>query len=554
MKPSFFPSWCILLDSSGRILQTNLPLDSWLGAPLTDFFIGAENIRAENGSARFSWIPGKSPISFPENIILSANWLSHDGTIWLELEPEEETAADQIENSFWKEFLASDLPFRQIFETNQAIKWILDPDTGSILYVNQAACIFYGYSREELLGMNVTQINILTKEEVFEEMRRAAAESRLYFLFRHRLKGGEIRNVEVYSGPLQFGSKRVLFSIIYDVTERVVAMNRLELSEKRYRSLVESASDAIIIVDRETRIQEVNRRCEELLEYGRDELQSLTLQDVLDQESWRNTLEQIPKLEQGKPILFTRRFKSKTGRLIEAEVNAVRLEDSHYMGIVRDLTERNLLTRTLQKSLHEKDFMLQEIHHRVKNNLQVISSLLGLQYENSEDPNLKRILLECENRVKSMSFVHAELYKSDNLSEVDLESYFSALSSSLVRVYGAIQRVELQLELFTLGVTIEKAIPLGLILNELLTNSLKYAFPEGRKGKILVRISKKENDLEFYYSDDGVGFVPDDSQKAGSIGIQLVQILSEQLKSDPEFGSENGAFFRLRIPNSFRGK
>ncbi|TGK38805.1 PAS domain S-box protein [Leptospira andrefontaineae] len=554
MKSSFFPYWCILMDPSGLILETNLPLESWRKNHLSHFLNGTEKIQGESGSAVLSWQPGKSPLSFPGSTGLLASWSLTHGMFWIKMEPMEEGSASLIENSFWKEFLSSDRPFRQIFETNQAIKWILDPDSGDILYANQSAIQFYGYSQEELLQMKVTDINTLTKEQIFDEMRQAALESRQYFRFRHRLKSGEVREMEVYSGPLQFGGKRVLFSILYDVTERVKAISLLEESERKNRSLVENASDSIIITNFETKILEVNRRMCELLEYNKDELQSFTLKDILDEDSFADAIRRIPVLEIGKPVILNRRFKSKSGKIVEADVNAVRIDESRYMGIVRDVTERNCMTRTLEKSLKEKESMLQEIHHRVKNNLQVISSLLDLQYENTEDPNLKRILKECENRVKSMGFVHAELYRSENFSAVDLENYFTTVSSNLMRAYGGLPRIKLQLELSSLEVSIERAIPLGLILNELLTNSLKYAFPEDRSGKIQISIFKEEKNIVFSYSDDGVGFKKENQIGSGTIGIQLIEILSRQLKANSEFTSENGVVFRLRIPDRNPGK
>ncbi|PKA15053.1 sensor histidine kinase [Leptospira haakeii] len=554
MKSSFFPYWCILMDPSGLIVETNLPLDSWRQNPLSHFLDGTEKIQGESGSALLSWQPGKSPLSFPGSTGLLASWSLTHGMFWIKMEPMEEDSASSLENSFWKEFLSSDRPFRQIFETNQAIKWILDPDSGDILYANQAASQFYGYSQEELLKLKVTDINTLTREEIFDEMRQAALESRQYFRFRHRLKSGEVRDMEVYSGPLQFGGKRVLFSILYDVTARVKAISLLEESERKNRSLVENASDSIIITNFETKIFEVNRRMCELLGYSKEELQTFSLKNILDEDSFEDSMRRIPALEIGKPVILNRRFKSKSGKIIEADVNAVRIDESRYMGIVRDVTERNSMTRTLEKSLKEKESMLQEIHHRVKNNLQVISSLLGLQYENTEDPNLKRILQECENRVKSMGFVHAELYRSENFAAVDLENYFTTVSSNLIRAYGGVPRIQLQLDLSSLEVSIERAIPLGLILNELLTNSLKYAFPEDRSGKIQVKIFKEDQNIVFSYSDDGVGFKKENQNASGTIGIQLIEILSRQLKANSEFTSENGVVFRLRIPDRNPGK
>ncbi|TGJ98511.1 PAS domain S-box protein [Leptospira langatensis] len=554
MNSSFFPNWCILMDPSGLIQRTNLPLDSWVQIHISHFLEGTENIQGEKGTTTLRWQPGKTPRFFSGNITLSASWSVTHGMVWLELVPQEENPVSLIENSYWKEFLASDLPFRQIFETNQTIKWIIDPDTGDILYVNNAACVFYGYTRDELLKLKITDINTLTRAEIFEEMKSAAAESRLYFQFKHRLKNGEIRNMEVYSGPLQFGGKRVLFSILFDVTQRVLATSRLQASEKLYRSLVENASDSIIITDMQTKISEVNQRMTELLGYTKEELQSLTLQNILDEESWEETRKKIGFLEIGKPAILSRRFKSKSGDILETEVNAVRIDENRYMGIVRDVTERNLMTRSMEKSLKEKEAMLQEIHHRVKNNLQVISSLLGMQYDNTEDPNLKKILLECENRVKSMGFVHAELYRSENLAAVDLENYFGTLVSNLIRAYGASQRVELCLDLSSLEVSLERAIPLGLILNELVTNSLKYAFPNGRTGKIRVSILQEGRCVLFSYSDDGIGFEREDCEGPDSIGMQLIEILSMQLKAGSEFTTKNGVKFSLRIPDPVLGK
>lgn len=153
-----------------------------------------------------------------------------------------------------------------------------------------------------------------------------------------------------------------------------------------------------------------------------------------------------------------------------------------------------------------------------------------------------------------MGFVHAELYRSENFAAVDLENYFTTVSSNLIRAYGGLPRIQLHLDLSSLEVSIERAIPLGLILNELLTNSLKYAFPKDRSGKIQVRIFKEELNIVFSYSDDGVGFRKENHIGSGTIGIQLIEILSRQLKGSSEFTSENGVVFRLRIPDRNPGK
>lgn len=354
--------------------------------------------------------------------------------------------------------------------------------------------------------------------------------------------------MEIYTGPIRLNDKVLVFSILYDVTDRVEAVKKLEESEKKYRSIVENASDAIVITDRGARLLEVNRRFEELLNYSKEELLSFKLEHVLDSNSWQETSKIMPNLIVGKQVTLQRKFKSKEGILIDCEVNAVLLDSDKAMGIVRDVTERNRITKELEKSLAEKEVMLREIHHRVKNNLQVIASLLGLQYENYEDPTLRSVLLESESRVKSMALVHSDLYRSDNFTDVDLKNYFGSLSFNLIRTYEASQRIMLDLEILPSKVTVEKAIPLGLILNELLTNSIKYGFPGDLTGKIRIRLESDEHGLLLKYEDDGFSYDRNFLEKSGSIGLQLIDILTRQLRAKSDFKTDDGIKFTLRIP------
>ncbi|WP_010410687.1 sensor histidine kinase [Leptospira inadai] len=523
----------------------NLPESQWEGKTIGDLFNGTEAILGQSGTAALRCKPEFVSMTSSEPDVV-AKWKRIRDQYWLELTTSSDSGA--YPENFPKDLFSNDLPFRQVFETNQAIKWILDPETGGIVYANEAASLFYGYSREELMSMKITDINILSQEVVYEAVHSAAIESRHYSLFKHRLKNGEIREMEIYTGPIRLNGKILVFSILYDVTDRVEAVKKLEESEKKYRSIVENASDAIVITDRGARLLEVNRRFEELLDYSKEELLSFKLEDVLDTNSWRETSEIMPNLIVGRPVTLQRKLKSKSGTLIDCEINAVLLDSDKAMGIVRDVTERNRITEELEKSLAEKEVMLQEIHHRVKNNLQVIASLLGLQYENYEDPTIRSALLESESRVKSMALVHSESYRSDNFTEVDLKNYFYSLSFNLIRTYEASQRIMLDLEILPSKVTVEKAIPLGLILNELLTNSVKYGFPGERKGKIRIRLESDERGYLLKYEDDGLSYDRDFLERSGSIGLQLIDILTRQLRAKSDFKTGEGIKFTLRIP------
>ncbi|MDZ5459134.1 sensor domain-containing protein [Azohydromonas lata] len=170
----------------------------------------------------------------------------------------------------------SEQRFRQMFEKNRSVKLIIDPATGRIEDANQAACDFYGYTRAQLLALRICDINTLPPAEVSREMAQARAEQRLYFNFRHRLASGEVRDVEVYSGPLSTPQGQRLYSIVHDVTAR--KESEAELS--KFQLFSEHASDAHILLDQNSRIRYANRRACERLGYGREEILQLGIPDI----------------------------------------------------------------------------------------------------------------------------------------------------------------------------------------------------------------------------------------------------------------------------------
>ncbi len=188
----------------------------------------------------------------------------------------------------------------------------------------------------------------------------------------------------------------------------------------------------------------------------------------------------------------------------------------------------------------ENELLLKEIHHRVKNNLEVVSSLLALQSAQIDDPNTKDAIQESQNRVQSIGIVHQKLYQGTNLGAVEMKDYFINLSESILDSFGAAQRVTINCAMDNLNVDIDTAVPLGLIVNELLTNTLKYAFPKGEKGLVTIKLTKTENDiLHLEVSDNGVGKAA--LTKGTGFGGQLVYLLTKQLngsmKEDTKVGT-----------------
>lgn len=212
----------------------------------------------------------------------------------------------------------------------------------------------------------------------------------------------------------------------------------------------------------------------------------------------------------------------------------------------------NMLGEELENSvvsLREKEQLLKEVHHRVKNNLQIISSLLNLQSETTEDEKFLELIRESKNRIYSMALIHEMLYASKDLSRVKINDYIITLSRS---VYQSFATEKYSIE-FTYNIDedlhfeIDRMIPIGLILNEIISNSLKYAFPD-KKGTICIALQKKENGFELIAGDNGIGFADDFDYLSGkSLGMQLIHMLAEQLSAKISLCNKKGINYRFEF-------
>lgn len=206
--------------------------------------------------------------------------------------------------------------------------------------------------------------------------------------------------------------------------------------------------------------------------------------------------------------------------------------------------------RQLKASLREKDILLREIHHRVKNNLQVVSSLIDLQAARQKDLGVQALFLDARDRVRSMALIHEKLYQSEDLAQAELGSYTRNLMKELFQAHGEVSsKIRLNMELEPVRLPIDRAIPCGLILNELATNSLKHAFVDRSEGFIGISLSSVENrSVRLVFRDDGRGFPAGfDWHSAESLGLRLVRMLSEQLGADLSHHNGSGTTFELHF-------
>lgn len=229
--------------------------------------------------------------------------------------------------------------------------------------------------------------------------------------------------------------------------------------------------------------------------------------------------------------------------------------------IIIDITDKKLAEQKMIESIEEKELMLKEIHHRVKNNLQIMLSLVRMQGRNSKSTETSEELLRSfENRIMSMTLIHELLYNSSDIKKISLEAYINKLSINLLKVYTSeSERISIVVKIKDILLSVDSIIPCGMIINELVSNSLKHGFPENRKGKIKIEMIQLDNCFQLTVSDNGIGY-PDNItiNNKRSLGIQIVKTLSAQLGGNPEFKNENGALFSIlfkdtaykeRIPN-----
>lgn len=258
----------------------------------------------------------------------------------------------------------------------------------------------------------------------------------------------------------------------------------------------------------------------------------------------------------GKSVHFELERKDPQGRIYYRELylNPIHIEGNEVLeisGIGHDITDKKLSEESLKNSLNEKDVLLKEVHHRVKNNMQVISSILSLQSAYVKDESILNILRESQNRIKSMAFIHERLYRTKDFSKIKFSEYFKRLAQNLIDTYElSSNKIHLNSNIDELYLNLDTAIPCGLIINELISNSLKYAFKTDEEGFISISLKQKENLVELIIADNGKGIDKSiDFKNTESLGLQLVNTLVEQLEGEIELNLNKGTKFTIIFAN-----
>ena len=455
----------------------------------------------------------------------------------------------------------SEARYREMFE-KAGIAILIDDEKGNVKYANKKAAELYGYSLEE---MNDQSVKSLVHPDDFERVMKFH-EARIQgkripssYVFKSIRKDGTVRYFELIAAP-DIKEESIIGTRLYikDVTEQKRAEEKLQEEKDKAQKYLDIAGVILVAINKDGNITLINKKGCDILGYDEREIIGMNWFDNFIPERLRDDVKPVAeKLLAGKikpaeyfenPVL-TRKGEE---RLIAWHNTILRDEKETIIGHLssgEDITERKKAEEQMEASLKEKEVLLQEIHHRVKNNMQIISSILNLQSGVIKNKRVLELFKSSQNRIKSMALIHEKLYKSKDFSRIDFSKYVQSLSKDLFKMYGINQDVvKLSIDIKDVLLNINAAIPCGLIINELISNSLKHAFPGGRKGKIKIAMSSLNNNgLELTVSDNGIGIPEEvDIRSTKSLGLHLVTILAEdQLQGKIKLDKTKGTKFHL---------
>ncbi|HTL81900.1 MAG TPA: PAS domain S-box protein, partial [Bacteroidia bacterium] len=514
------------------------------------FFTGEVLNKKKNGQD-FTALLSASILKDEKGNILGSMGVSRDITEWKKSETQ---------------LRLNEEKYRAIY--NQAYVGIALVDTSSDKFIdaNQRLSDMLGYSPEELRKKSIQDLRIpgdLSRLPSGKDFIKLGFE-RVIDEHRYKHANGNEVIVNVTVSLVRGEDNRPLYFVyVYeDLTPKRKTEEQLRLQAAKLNSIIETSSHMIWTIDRNYRLSSFNGNQAKWLEraygvtayIGMPMASGKMLSQNLYNDFWVDKMNQtLNGKAQNFEVAFVHKSGEKTWR--EIYLNPIRDANDHVIevsAIAHDITDKKLAEDNLKLSLKEKEVLLKEVHHRVKNNLQVISSILNLQSSYVRDKKILEILLESQNRIKSMAFVHESLYQTKDFSNISFQEYVGNISRNLVHSYSAVGSApELKLDLEPIDLNLDTAIPCGLIINELLSNALKYAFPEKKKGKIGVSVKKKGDQISICISDNGIGLPKNiDFRNTESLGLQLVISLVEQINGKIKLDTKKGTKFTIEFSST----
>lgn len=456
--------------------------------------------------------------------------------------------------------------YQELFEKTSDIVYTMDFQ-GNFTSVNPVVEKILGYKFEELSNLNMVdyispETNKLATEYISKKL-RGEAENTTYEVDFIK-KDGTYTTFEINSFLRYIdGKPSEVFGIARDITERKRLNETLKQSEEKYRMIFENAPLGIMIADKEGNIIEINPALIQMLGSESDqktkEIKVLEFPPLVES----GVAENFKRcMRYGESLSSEHEYTSLWGTHMNSRIYTKPIYDSSgnvqgFQAIIEDITEEKEAQKLLTNSIHEKEVLLREVHHRVKNNLQVIISLINMQISEIDDPALSQKFRELQQRVRTMSFIHEDLYMSKDLARVNFGNYIQRLTVNLKQIYQNNTSIDLHFSISDdVTLEIDTAIPLGLIVNELVSNSFKHAFPESlinsnpeNKSSIDIEFTETNEEYVLTVADNGIGFHRQEfGENEKTLGLSLIDILISQLRGSFKFFNLQGTRYEISIP------
>ena len=446
--------------------------------------------------------------------------------------------------------------FLNIIERSLNEIYIFDSSSYRFRYVNSGALKNLGYTMEEMSLLTPVDIKPDYSQEIFREMvesLRQREKERIVFYTVHKRKDGSTYPVEVFLQLIVAENEELFLAVINDITERKEIEDELSESEERYRNMARIIPDGVIIHS-EGKIVYANEAAYKIIhaEYP-GQLIGYNVMDFVHPE-YRELVEKrirdgVSKRVKGEPVEEI--FKTFDGTSIKVNVTAIPFSyegKPAMLTVFNDITEQKRDEEKIRNLLAEKELLLREVHHRIKNNMNTINSLLTLQAETMKDPAGIAALEDAQNRVQSMLVLYDKLYRSEDFRELSLKEYLPSLVDEITANFMIHESVKVEKHIEDFNVDAKTLFPLGIIINEVITNSMKYAFTGKDMGLITVSASMKDNRAIIIIADDGIG-IPEsvDIERSPGFGLSLISMLTDQIGGTIRIERGNGTKFIIEF-------
>jgi len=465
-------------------------------------------------------------------------------------------------NAFSSRLKKSEQNYRHLFEFSPVPMWVYDLQTLEFLDVNKAAIKHYGYTEDEFVRMTIREIfppgefDDLNEELSAISMQWQKSEKGIC---RHQKKNGEIIQVEVEGSAIEYKDRNARLILADDITEKLREEQRL----KQLESVITNTSEFVAIVeenpdDKHGHIVYVNDAFTEMTQFKREDVLGKSLAFLNGPET---DTRKIKKLEDAMHageicnVEFINYRKNGDPFWVNTLLVPVTEKDAsnkQWAVIGREISKQKAYEKELEDSLEEKRVLLSEIHHRVKNNLAVVSSMMQLQAYRTDDEVLEKKLFDSVFRISTMATIHEILYQSGSFSKLNFSEIIEKLIENLEMVMGKNKDIEHHVEKQPIELNMNQAIPCSLLINEVVTNVYKHAF-EGREcGELHVQLACENNEVQVKITDNGIG-IPDEniSDSTGSLGMHLIKVLTNQLNGKSELRNmDTGTEFTLIFSKS----